>query len=100
MEKSFKVGDVVRLKSGGRKMTIVALEEPRYDKTPQPDTATCAFESRGGGPGGGYDGLRRETFPLAALDVVDPNEDAIALAEFKQAMSGMFGTGGGTGPLS
>lgn len=54
-----QIGDVVRLKSGGPKMTITALDETE---------ATCAWFNRNGRN-------QSDDFPLATIEMFVPRED-------------------------
>ena len=71
----FKVGDVVRLKSGGQKMTITAL----LDK-PQPDTVRVGYWNSGFVFGVGPIRLEYRDFPPDCLELGDPPQKTAAVA--------------------
>jgi uncharacterized protein YodC (DUF2158 family) len=71
-----QIGDIVRLVSGGPKMTVVALKD---DETTDRHQATCAWfplsqvSSHDGTQI--WDDLRKKDFDIQSLEVIDDEEE-------------------------
>lgn len=76
---TLKIGDVVRLNSGGPRMTVIDL----ITGTGQPTVRVCFQEFSGGFMGAGGYCLHERDFPAAALELAGP----------APTFSGMWGAG-------
>lgn len=70
MAEALKIGDVVRLKTGGPKMTVAELREPDDDEMRDLTrlSAECIWFTQMAD--GGWSGLYRDVIPVDLLEIV------------------------------